>query len=235
MLNKIIKSIPNTITSCNLLSGVVAIFFAFHLTKEIGPLLGYQWSMIAIFAAAIFDFCDGASARLLKAYSNIGAELDSLSDLVSFGVAPAMLLLNTLLLITGGHWVSFVAFIIPVFGALRLAKFNVDTTQTTSFAGLPIPANAIFWIGFVAWVMSHGRCPGVLWLIVIICFISGLMVSNMRMFSLKFKNFKLKENFSRYVIILSAIVSVALYGVTGLMWTIILYIFISAVTKKYIA
>lgn len=234
MLNKIIKSIPNTITSCNLLSGVVAIFFAFHLTKQIGPLYGYQWAMIAVFAASIFDFCDGASARLLKAYSDIGKELDSLSDLVSFGVAPSMLLLNTLLFITEGHWVSFVAFIIPVAGALRLAKFNVDTTQSTSFSGLPIPANAIFWIGFVAWVMSHGVCPGTPWLIVIICFMSGMMVSSMRMFSLKFKNFKLKENFSRYVIILSAIVSVALYGVAGLMWTIVLYILISAVAKKYI-
>lgn len=234
MINKITKSIPNTITSLNLLSGVIAIFFAFHLTKNISGLPGYQWAMISIFAAAVFDFCDGASARLLGAYSDIGKELDSLSDLVSFGVAPAMLLLNSLLLITGGHWVSFFALIIPVAGALRLAKFNVDTTQSTSFSGLPIPANALFWIGFTAWIMSHGQCPGWPWLVIIIGFISSLMVSRMRMFSLKFKNFNLKENFSRYVIIVTAIVSVVLYGVAGLMWTIILYILISAVAKKYI-
>lgn len=234
MIKKFTQSIPNLITTLNLLSGVVAIFFAFHSTKMIGGLPGYQWSMISIFAAAIFDFCDGAAARLLGAYSDVGKELDSLSDLVSFGVAPAMLLLNALLLITGGHWVSFVSFLIPAAGAMRLAKFNVDSTQSTSFAGLPIPANALFWIGFTAWIMAHGQCPGWPWMIIIIGFISSLMVSRMRMFSLKFKNFNLKENFSRYVIIVTAIVSVILYGVEGLMWTIILYILISAVAKKYI-
>lgn len=234
MFKRIVSQIPNTITLLNLLSGIAAIIISFNLQAQTPWFSPLHWAFIAIALAALFDFCDGLSARLLRAYSEIGKELDSLSDLVSFGVAPALLLYNTLLIATGGHWVSYCALMIPLFGAYRLAKFNVDTTQKTSFRGLPIPANAIFWIGFIAWVVGHGYCPSAPVLIIIIFFISSLMVSRMRMFSLKVQTLAWRENVSRYALLLGALLFVIFNGVAGFMWTIILYILISAVNQKRI-
>lgn len=199
---------------------------AFHLGENFAGLSAARWVYIFIGAAALFDFCDGAAARLLKAYSLIGKELDSLSDLVSFGLAPAMLMLNTMLA-AGNGWLSFFALFIPVMGALRLAKFNVDDRQTSSFIGLPIPANAIFWIGADAWMNIHGVPP--VWItLILIAAVALLMVSEIPMFSLKFKNFALRENVRRYAIILAAILFVVTEGIPGLAWTIILYLLLSA-------
>lgn len=231
MTRKITGFIPNTITLCNLLSGCVAIYMAFHLTDTYGSLTGLQWCWIAIAAASVFDFGDGASARGLNAYSDLGKELDSLSDLVSFGVAPGMMMLNLSLEYTEHPWLCFIALLIPAFGALRLAKFNVDTTQTDSFKGLPIPANAIFWIGLSAWIMEHGYF-GTVGVAAIILFISTLMISNMRMFSLKFHNFDWRENFRRYVLLGAAAMFVIMWGIAGLMWTIVLYIVLSAALNR---
>ena len=155
-MRSIIGAIPNTITCLNLISGCVAIFMAFHLNDTFGPLQGASWAMLAIGAAAVFDFLDGASARLLKAFSPLGKDLDSLSDLVSFGVAPAMLMLNTMLAYGTYAWPAFAMLVVPAFGALRLAKFNNDSEQATIFRGLPIPANAIFWLGVYGWVSQYG-------------------------------------------------------------------------------
>ena len=231
MPNKIIGSVPNLITLCNLLSGCVAIYMAFHLDVEFGPLTGLHWCWIAIAAAAVFDFCDGATARLIKADSEIGKELDSLSDLVSFGVAPGMMILNLILGYSMHPWLCFAALLIPLLGAYRLAKFNVDTTQTTSFRGLPIPANAIFWIGLAAWIGRYGY-PGTAAMVLLIIVMSSMMVCNMRMFSLKFKNFDWHENFRRYILILAAICFVIVWQVSGFVWVIALYIFISALGRK---
>lgn len=225
--------IPNTITCLNLVSGCIAIYMAFNAYQAFGPLSGASWCMIAIAAAALFDFCDGAAARALKAYSPLGADLDSLSDLVSFGVAPAMLILNTMLHYSDHPWLCFAALLIPVCGALRLAKFNNDTEQTTIFRGLPIPANAIFWIGMYGWISSYGY-PGTAIMVILIVLLSLAMIGNFKMFSLKFKNFDWQDNFSRYVIILAAILFVAIYGIAGLAWTIILYFFISILRQKHI-
>lgn len=233
MLKTIKNSIPNTITCLNLLSGVMACIFAFHFRETFDSLYGYQWAFICIGAAALFDFCDGAAARLLKAYSALGKELDSLADLVSFGVAPAMLVFNTIALANQNPfspW-AFTALLIPAMGALRLARFNIDDRQTTSFIGLPIPAGAIFWIGFVAWSVKDGM-PANWATAVIVLMMSLVMVSNIGMFSLKFKNFDLAENFQRYVLMVAAIVLVVLMGVPGLMWTIVFYIFMSALGIK---
>ena len=109
---------------------------------------GYQVAFVLIALAAVFDFFDGFTARLLHAVSPLGKELDSLSDAVSFGLAPGMVLYNMLVQYEPESGVAYIAMLIPVFGALRLAKFNVSTDQSTTFTGLPIPANAIFWIGF---------------------------------------------------------------------------------------
>lgn len=232
MSNKVISFIPNILTLCNLLSGCIAIYMAFHLnTPPMGGLQGLHWCWIFIAAAAVFDFCDGASARGLHAYSNIGAELDSLSDVVSFGVAPAMLMLNTMVANQAPLWLAFVPLLVAAFGALRLAIFNVDTTQTTTFRGLPIPANAIFWIGISAWIQQHGY-PGSVAIVVLTLLMSWLMVSRLRMFSLKLKSFAVRENFRRYALILATVMFIITEGVAGLIWAIVLYILISAVGRK---
>lgn len=190
-----------------------------------------QWAFVFIGAAAAFDFWDGMSARLLHAYSPIGKELDSLSDLVSFGLAPAFLVMNTMLEAGSPLWVSALALLIAVMGALRLGKFNVDTRQTTSFIGLPIPANAIFWVGTLAWISAHGY-PGDAVMAVLIVVISLLMVSEIKMFSLKFANLSLRENVRRYVIIAATALFVITDGVSGFAWTIVLYILISVLGKR---
>lgn len=232
MLTRIKNSIPNTITCLNLLSGVMACIFAFHYAEPFGPLAGFQWAFICIGAAAVFDFCDGAAARLLHAYSDLGKELDSLADLISFGLAPGLLVFNTVAIANANPfspW-AFIALFIPVMGALRLAKFNIDTRQTTSFIGLPIPSEAIFWIGLVAWINSSESYPGNIAMAVVIIVMALMMVSTLPMFSLKFKNFNLRENALRYAILAAAVVLVTVAGVAGFMWTILLYIVLSAAT-----
>lgn len=230
------NNIPNAITCLNLLSGALACIFAFHYNEPYGSLPGYQWAFICIAAAALFDFCDGASARLLHSYSDLGKELDSLSDLVSFGLAPSLILFNTINYFNTGDastltpW-AFTALFIPVTGALRLAKFNIDTRQTTSFIGLPIPACAIFWIGLVGWLHRTEAFNNYA-VAAIIVLMSLMMVSGVRMFSLKFKNFAFRENFKRYALLLAAILFVVAEGISGLAWTIIFYILVSAVTRK---
>lgn len=228
MFSAIKKNIPNSITCLNLLSGVMAIIFSFHYSAEIAGLKGYQWAYISIGAAAVFDFLDGAMARLLGAYSDLGKELDSLSDLVSFGVAPAMMLFNIINIANNTVFTpwSLAILAIPVMGALRLARFNIDTRQTTSFIGLPIPAGAIFWIGLNEWFVTEGYPQN--WIMaVLVIGMSLMMMSNMSLFSLKFKNFSLIENIQRYIIVTVAIMLVAFFGLTGLMWTIFLYIILS--------
>ncbi len=234
MSASVTKYIPNTITLLNLLSGCLACIFSFQQEEMTAGLYGYEWVYIFIGAAAIFDFCDGAAARLLHKPSPIGRELDSLSDLVSFGLAPALLIFNIMQdHESSGSVMPYIALFIPMMGALRLAIFNVDTTQTTSFRGLPIPANAIFWIGACGWMHRYNYYhTGILTVLIIA--VSLLMVSRLRMFSLKFHNFELRENFRRYVILLAAISFVCFYGIAGFAWTIVLYTVMSALTRRSI-
>lgn len=230
MFKRIKAQIPNTITCLNLLSGCLACIFAFSSNETFGVMQGYQWAFVCIGVAALFDFCDGATARLLHLYSLIGKELDSLADLISFGLAPALLMFNTMNTYNDGSWLSYFALVIVVFGALRLAKFNVDELQTTSFRGLPIPANALFWIGICSWIHSNAYLGNALTIILMVA-VSYLMVSNIRMFSLKFKNFDWRENFRRYAILFAAVVFVATNGVPGFAWAICFYIIISALSR----
>ena len=233
MPKRIASYIPDAITLLNLLSGCVAIFMAFNLNTVMGPLTGAYWCIIAIAAAAVFDFCDGAAARMLHAYSDVGKDLDSLSDLVSFGVAPAMLILNTMIAAGSPILACMVPLMIPLCGAVRLAKFNNDTEQTSVFKGLPIPANAIFWIGVYGWVERYCY-PGWVTLAIVIVAISLAMTANFKMFSLKFKNFDFAENFYRYVIIVATVLFVVLYGLSGLVWAILLYLLLSILRRKKI-
>ena len=133
MLRRIITSVPNTLTCMNLLCGALACIFAFSAFDRFGAFRGEQIVWMLIGGAAVFDFFDGAAARLLNAPSPLGKELDSLSDLVSFGMAPAMLLYNILTDWSHSAWIPYISLIIPVMGALRLAKFNLDDSQSTTF------------------------------------------------------------------------------------------------------
>lgn len=222
--------VPNCITLLNLLSGCVAIIFAFQPFEVHDRMSGWQMSAIMMGMAAIFDFLDGAVARMLNAKSNIGKELDSLSDLVSFGVAPGLLMMNILLQTNGGWW-SYIALFLPLMGALRLAKFNVDDSQTVTFKGLPIPANAIFWIGVVGAIAKDQLHLQAHIVALTIILMGLLMVSNMPMFSLKMSNFSLRANFVRYFVIAATVIFVATMGVAGFAAAILLYIVVSALQR----
>jgi CDP-diacylglycerol--serine O-phosphatidyltransferase len=197
------KNIPNLITCLNLFAGCLSCVMVLKFDNYIG-------AFIFIALASVFDFLDGMAARLLKAYSNIGAELDSLADVVSFGLAPGCILYSYLVLVMGvGSFLPFIAFLLPVFAALRLAKFNVDTRQTTSFLGLPVPASGLFWASFIPSMLYYYQpfrpeilLIGTLVLLIIFCL---LMVSEIPMFSLKFKNLNWKGNEWSFSLILIAI------------------------------
>ena len=193
---------------------------------------GYQVAFVLIALAAVFDFFDGFTARLLHAVSPLGKELDSLSDAVSFGLAPGMVLYNMLVQYAPENGVAYIAMLIPVFGALRLAKFNVSTDQSTTFTGLPIPANAIFWIGFTNFYAEHHADVPVLVVAGLVVALSLLMVCNLRMFSLKLHSLSVKENYKQYLLVLAFVICVGFCGITGLAWAMLFYIVLSAVTKQ---
>ena len=234
IVNSIRNNIPNAITCCNLLSGALACIAAFHAFEPWWwGWQGYEVAFVLIAAAAVFDFFDGFAARLLHAVSPLGKELDSLSDAVSFGLAPAMVLYNMLVAkAPHAEWLAYMAMLIPAFGALRLAKFNVSTNQTTTFTGLPIPANAIFWIGFTNFYAEHHADVPVLVVAVLVVALSLLMVCNLRMFSLKLHSLSVKENYKQYLLVLAFVICVGFCGVTGLAWAMLFYIVLSAVTKQ---
>jgi CDP-diacylglycerol--serine O-phosphatidyltransferase len=193
------KHIPNFITLLNLLSGFAATVFAIK---------GYnEYAAFLIIAGGIFDFSDGLAARFLKSYSDIGKELDSLADIVTFGIAPGAIVLN--LLTDGGMGMVsgfILASLIPAASALRLAKFNSDTTQTTSFRGLATPASAFTVISFVI-ASEYSKCTifdtlvASHWFIgALSIFLSVMMLVNTRMFSLKFKHLRWSGNEERYIL-----------------------------------
>ena len=233
ILQSIKNNIPNSITCLNLLCGALAIvvsFDPFSTTAVLG-LKGYQLAFVFIALGAVADFCDGLVARLLHAVSPLGKELDSLSDCVTFGLAPAMILFNVMVPAECPQWMCYAAMLIPVFGALRLARFNVDTNQATTFTGLPIPANAIFWIGFINYYAEHHTISP--WIVLaLIVIMSLLMVCNLRMFSLKIHNFSIKENYRQYALIIASIASVVLAGVSGFACVILFYVIVSALFKE---
>ena len=180
--------------------------------------------------AAVFDFLDGFAARLLNVVSAIGKELDSLCDCVSFGLAPGLIMYAMMQASSPDSWLCYSALLIPILGAVRLAKFNVDTRQATSFIGMPIPANAIFWIGFASWYANNLNTP--LWVVIpLIVVVSLLMVSNIPMFSLKVKNLNFKQNYKVYFLVLAFFLFIFTSGLPGMAWTIIFYVLASIVDK----
>lgn len=183
---KIVKHIPNTITSMNLVCGVLGIISVFCGHSDQAFLL--------MIAASVFDFCDGLAARLLGAYSPMGKELDSLCDMVSFGVLPSLMLFELVRSLQGGMSVwCFFPLLIAVFSALRLAKFNIDDRQSENFIGLPTPACAMI-CGALAYYITkdsdsflHSWCGGKIFIPVLSCILSYLLISEHPMFSMKFK------------------------------------------------
>ena len=226
------KHIPHTITCMSLVSGCIATVMALQ-----GNLL---WAAIWIIIAAVFDFMDGFAARLLKAYSPMGKELDSLSDMVSFGVAPGMIvfwMLSQAGLPLGeiGRYIPYLAFVIPAFSGLRLAKFNIDERQTTSFIGMPVPAHALFWASAGYSLAPLAQVKPVLFIVVTLVVAlatSLLLVSEIPMFSLKIKSVAWKGNERRYILVGCAVLFVALFGMLGIAGTILLYILLSIFNKR---
>lgn len=204
----------------------------------------YFWVVICILISAFFDFCDGFAARLLKAYSPIGKELDSLADMVSFGLTPSLvvfrLLSDKVYLISNNPLVDtylpYMAFLLAIFSALRLAKFNVDERQSESFIGLNTPANALFWSTFCYGLLTHNNVifnsTLVYTLLVGIIVFSLLMVSEIPMFSLKIKSLKFKGNELRYILLICIIFLVILIGFMGISVGILLYITLSIIENQ---
>jgi len=230
------KHIPNTITCLNLFCGCLACIAAFK-----GD---FTYSAVWIVAGAGFDFFDGLAARLLKAYSPTGKELDSLADVITFGMAPGIAAFTFLQLslfqeeeIVGSLLIKIIpciAFLIPVFSALRLAKFNIDERQTTSFLGLPVPANALFWAGLLFGMEKYLSAGLYLPLIIIglILLFSFLLVSEIPMFSLKLKNFSWKENFPQYLLVILTILFILIFRFEGVAFGIVAYIIMSVINSR---
>ena len=226
MIKAIRNNIPNAITSLNLFFGCMACIAALSNGCLVAP---YIIAINYIALSAVADFLDGLVARWLHAVSAIGKELDSLADLVSFGLAPALILYSKM--DQYDDLLALFALLLPVFGALRLARFNVDTNQATTFTGLPIPANAIFWIGFTDWYYQYD-CP--VWIVVLLIVVmSLLMVCPLRMFSLKMHNLSsLKENWAQYLQIVATVAFVVLMGLPGLAAAIALYVLLSIIKRE---
>jgi len=225
------KNLPNIVTCLNLYAGCLACVMSLVYANYIG-------AFIFILLAACFDFLDGFVARTIHAYSPIGAQLDSLADVVSFGLAPGFIaysfLLSSSVGVPYGVNIPFFAFFLPVFAALRLAKFNVDKRQTSSFLGLPVPANGLFWAALIPSIPlaenNHLFCTYfVVALIVIFC---TLMISELPMFSLKFTHFKWIGNQYPYIMILLTLLLTALFHLIGICLAIFCYIFLSLI--KYV-
>lgn len=235
------KQIPNLLTLCNLVCGVLAAYMA-----SLGWL---HRAAILMFCGILFDFLDGFAARLLKVQSPLGKELDSLADVVTSGVAPAIILFRMLMCFQGWKYWALLAFLMPAFAAYRLAKFNLDDRQGHSFLGLPVPSNALIWAALGLCVihpdwaqMAIIPIPGIRHLLLsnttLICLAvlslvtDVLMVSELPLMGLKFTSFGWKENKLKYVLLLGVAVLLVLFGILGIALSILWYIILSLLTVR---
>jgi CDP-diacylglycerol--serine O-phosphatidyltransferase len=237
------KHIPNIITLLNLISGCIAITMAFQ--GRLGAVVFW------VILAAIFDFLDGMAARMLRAHSALGKELDSLADIVSFGVAPGMAMFIilrdfcyvivysysfggvTTIIAVISLFIPYLAFLIPVFSAYRLAKFNIDDRQTSSFIGLPTPANGLFWASYCLGILPFISNYFVFGITILLIFaLSILMISEIPMFSLKIKKLTFRGNERQIIVAILMITFIALWGIIGIALGILAYILLSIFTKN---
>lgn len=235
------KSIPNIITCLNLFSGCLASIMILSYGSYFGAL-------VFILLAALFDFLDGFAARLLKAYSPIGVQLDSLADVVSFGFAPSCVVFSFLFEINAEmpyrDGIALFAFLITIFSALRLAKFNIDSRQTSSFFGLPVPADGLFWVSLIYSLIEISKKQENLFAgrealtsVIIIALVIGfciLMISEIPMFSFKLKSLKWKENQMPFMLIILMLLFITLLGISGIGFTLTLSLTICLTVVAYI-
>lgn len=216
----LLRHIPNTLTSANLVCGCLGLISVFG-NYPVEP-------AYFIWAACVFDFFDGFAARLLNVSSPIGKELDSLADVVSFGVLPAMVMYHWIDSAAEISWLSYIALMIAVFSALRLAQFNVDTRQTDSFIGVPTPANALFLTSLVFLPESLRTiiftAPVLTGITVVF---SLLLVAPFELFALKFKDFSWGHNQLRYTFLSLSVLLIIIFNAGALPFIIISYIMIS--------
>ena len=223
-------TIPNCITLANLLCGMGAIVSALVYND-------LQMAFVFIVASAVCDFCDGFAARLLKQYSDVGVQLDSLADMVSFGVAPAIIFFT---LCAGmpsefglnDKWhevLSYIPFVIAAFSALRLAKFNIDVTQKEEFEGLPTPGAAILCGSIAAIAVEYGKVIDIEWLCLISVLVAAMLVSPIRMFSFKFKSWGWEANKLRYIFLATSVLAICLLRLYAIPTIIVLYIVLSTI------
>lgn len=224
-------TVPNMLTLANLLCGCVAVIFA--LVHH-----AYATAFWLIVAAAVFDFLDGFAARLLKQTSPLGVQLDSLADDVTFGLAPAVVMYDLYVHSASYYnlnaevmgWMKYLVLIIAAFSVLRLAKFNIDTTQTTEFEGLPTPANALMLMS-LAMLEESGRVVLYQEHILLISVAAALLlISPIRMFALKFKSFGIKGNELRYAFIVASVAMIICITAYSVLAIIVLYIAVSTLT-----
>ena len=222
-----IFTLPNALTCCNLISGCMATGAALYGN--------YRWALVMIVVGAVFDFFDGMVARLLGISSPIGKELDSLADVVTFGVAPSAILFYLFhevhypqLLAPLSEAIPYTAFLMAAFSALRLAKFNLDSRQTTSFIGLPTPANALFWASLV--VGQHAFLVSLkfnaIFLFLFMFLSCLLLVAEVPLFSLKFKHLSWRDNRLQIVFLLGCLLLLPL-GFSALAAIIVWYVLLS--------
>ena len=221
-------TVPNMLTLANLLAGAAAIVFTLQYHA-------YETALWLIVAAAVCDFFDGFAARLLNQISPLGVQLDSLADDISFGLAPAIVMFDLY-----AHSESmynfpsevmqplgYVTLLVAAFSALRLAKFNIDTTQTTEFSGLPTPANALMLMSLAVLAEQGNVVLSQEWILLISVAAALLLVSPIRMFALKFKGFGLRGNELRYGFLAVAALIIIFMPKYALLSIIVLYIVVS--------
>ena len=223
-----LKLIPNLLTISNLICGCIALYFTFHNNLVFAAYL--------IGLSAMFDFMDGAVARLLKVSGPMGRELDSLADMVSFGVVPGSVVFHLLEASTLRSY-SFVALLIPALSAYRLAKFNIDERQVDGFIGLNTPANTLFFISFP--LISHFQPDHFLnsliaipeLLILLTVLMSFAMVSEIPLFAFKFKNLSFADNKLRFSFIGLSVVLLVMLQFAAIPLLVLLYLFLSIATQ----
>lgn len=223
------RQIPNLITLANLLCGVLASLFA-----AVGHL---PVAALFICLGIFFDFFDGLAARLLGVASPLGKELDSLADVVTSGVAPGFILMTLLWDNPIGHWIPYLALLMPLFAAYRLAKFNLDTRQSHSFRGLPVPANALIWVGMAPYYTSQYDINTTVTIVLLVLSLitNVMMVSDLPMFSLKFDfhNMSWKQNSVQYLFFIGcAAIIIITRSWLAISIIILWYIILSILTRK---
>ena len=219
------KQIPNLLTCANLFSGCIGIVYSFN-----GDLKKVAFFVII---SGIFDFFDGFAARLLHVKSDIGKELDSLADVISFGFLPGVIMFQLLKINSPNDFLPYAGFIIPVFSALRLAKFNIDSRQTEDFIGLNTPMNTFFIISLPYLLDDIAWLSNVYVLLGIILVVSYLLVSELKLFSMKINNLKWEPNKYKFIFLIISLVLLAFLKFAALPIILILYILFSQIHFKY--